>query len=906
VSSELARLAESLADRYRIEREIGAGGMATVHLALDVKHNRRVALKVLKPELGAVLGVERFLAEIQVTANLQHPNLLPLFDSGEADGLLFYVMPFVDGETLRARLDREKQLPVDEAVRIATAVASALAYAHDRGVIHRDLKPENVLLQAGQPVIADFGIALAVSNAGGSRVTQTGLSLGTPQYMSPEQATGNRAIDARSDIYSLGAMTYEMLVGDPPHLASTAQAIIAKVLTERPPSVSVARPAAGDVVSYAIERALEKLPADRWTSAAEFADALRGRLSTSATSTRTRALGGRASLSRRTRIAFGALAGVAVVGAASTAWLATRNPPSLRLGRFTIELPDSTIVGTDGPGSGNPLAISRDGSELVVAGHRMNGESQLYLRRIDDQSAQAIRGTAGAQQAAFSPDGQSVVYHSYPALKVVPLVGGTPRTITDSGATPHWGDNNQIVFTRGGHVWVVSPDGGQRRHVIGPDSATGRVRVAFPNILPGGTHALVTWWKGEAVIDSARLGVVSLADGAFTDLHLAGSHPRYVRSGYVVFGRAGNELHAAPFSVRSRTITGPAVLLLQNVWQNPGAQTGFAVSENGTLVFFGSEAGVSSHVRLCLVGRQGSNEQCLSAAPADYGEPRVSPDGKRIVVRTSSRPGMIGDIILYDIGAGTTTTLATGVTNARPEWSSDGARVVFQTTMPGDSMRVMSRRWDLSEPAQEIATGSAGQFEQLAPGPADTWVVFRRAARGSTGAITVLRTAVLTRTDSLSSGIQILGGRVPYQDARVSPNGRSVAFSSNEGRRREVYVTPLPGPGAPVPVSVNGGDQPMWSRDGTMLFYRSLTHMMAATIVERPALSVLRRDTLFDERGRFPRPGPTRYDVMPDGRFLMLRRDSSAAVDRASTSVTWIANWTRLRSRRRARDSRRA
>src|SRR5687767_11100491 len=222
----LQNLTSALSGRYAVDREIGAGGMATVYLARDVRHERKVALKVLRPELGAVLGVERFLAEIKVTANLQHPNLLPLFDSGEANGLLFYVMPFVEGETLRARLQRERQLPVDEAVRIAVAVANALDYAHSHHVIHRDLKPENILIQQGQPVVADFGIALAVSRAGGQRVTQTGLSLGTPQYMSPEQATGNRHIDGRSDIYSLGAILYEMLAGDPPHTASTAQAII--------------------------------------------------------------------------------------------------------------------------------------------------------------------------------------------------------------------------------------------------------------------------------------------------------------------------------------------------------------------------------------------------------------------------------------------------------------------------------------------------------------------------------------------------------------------------------------------------------------------------------------------------------------------------------------------------------
>ena len=259
-------------ERYALDREIGRGGMATVYLARDVRHNRNVALKVLNPELGAVLGVERFLSEIQVTANLQHPNLPPLFDSGEANGLLFYVMPHVEGESLRKRLVREKQLPIDEAIRIATSIASALDYAHRHGVIHRDLKPENILLQEGQPVIADFGIALAVSNAGGSRVTQTGISLGTPQYMSPEQATGDRDIDGRTDVYSLGAMLYEMLAGEPPYVGNTAQAIIAKVITDRPRSLRLARDTVPPHIEAAVECALAKLPADRFATAHAFAE----------------------------------------------------------------------------------------------------------------------------------------------------------------------------------------------------------------------------------------------------------------------------------------------------------------------------------------------------------------------------------------------------------------------------------------------------------------------------------------------------------------------------------------------------------------------------------------------------------------------------------------------------------
>lgn len=274
-------LSKALADHYRLTREVGKGGMARVYLADDIKHDRQVAIKVLKSEFGAMLGAERFLSEIKVTAKLQHPNLLPLFESGEAAGRLYYVMPYIEGETLRERIEREGAMPADEVVRIVNLVAGALDFAHERGVIHRDLKPENILLQAGQPVISDFGIALAVRNAGGKRITQSGFTLGTPEYMSPEQAAGDHEVDARSDQYALAVLAYEMLSGRPPHHGATAQIIINRVVSEAARSLRDVRPDISASLDAALLRALAKDPAARFPSCGDFARALGRRNSAS-------------------------------------------------------------------------------------------------------------------------------------------------------------------------------------------------------------------------------------------------------------------------------------------------------------------------------------------------------------------------------------------------------------------------------------------------------------------------------------------------------------------------------------------------------------------------------------------------------------------------------------------------
>jgi len=274
VTDLLARLQDALSNRYRIERELGQGGMATVYLARDLKHEREVALKVLRPELAQVLGRDRFLREIRTTAQLTHPHILPLLDSGDAGETLFYVMPYVEGESLRGRLEREKQLPLDDALQIAREVADALSYAHSRGVIHRDIKPENILLESGHAVVSDFGIARAVSAAGSARLTETGLAIGTPAYMSPEQAAGSQDVDGRSDLYSLACVLYEMLAGEPPFTGPSAQAVVAKRLSTPAPRVSILRETVPASIEAALNKALARSRADRFATAAQFAEAL--------------------------------------------------------------------------------------------------------------------------------------------------------------------------------------------------------------------------------------------------------------------------------------------------------------------------------------------------------------------------------------------------------------------------------------------------------------------------------------------------------------------------------------------------------------------------------------------------------------------------------------------------------
>ncbi len=883
---QLDQLNAALAGRYVVDREIGAGGMATVYLARDLKHDRNVALKVLLPELGAILGAERFQSEIEVTANLQHPNLLPLFDSGEANGLLFYVMPYVEGESLRARLDREKQLPISEALRIAGAVASALDYAHRHSVIHRDLKPENILLHDGQPLVADFGIALAVSNAGGQRVTQTGLSLGTPQYMSPEQATGDRAIDGRTDIYSLGAVTYEMLAGEPPHLGTTAQAIIAKVLTEAPRSVRLARPSVPEHVEAVLEKALEKLAADRWATAKEFGDALaneHGTHATSASGTRARAKAAKPGLSAKAQIAIAV--GTAIVGVIATKaaerWL--DDTPPIRETRFVVATPDSLALAP--PRSFTTrTALSPDGSLLAYV-FEHNGATGLVVRPLGDPVARKIPGTDYATYPRFSPDGEWLAFvdRRDRKLKKVPVAGGTSTVLADSAGWLSWGADGTILFSSVSGVFTVSPEGGAPTRVHTFDSTTSERRFVQPSLLPDGKHALGTLRGGA----TPEIVLLSLADGTVTRLGASGSTPVYDGRGHILFMRLDGTLNAAPFSLRKRAITGPAVAIVPDLQTVLNDRGDFAVAEDGTLAFVTGGARLRQLVRVDRDGR----ETLLTPEQRIFGWPRVSPDGKRVALEIGEVATRRYDVWVYDIAQRTLSRVTGNSSGSRPGgWMPDGNRIVFAAADSAGAAigarltMIQAIPWDNSGPLDTLARVTERLPWAATTGPANSWLIVRTTDRSLSN----------TGGDFLLAPIDTPAALRPFvvspaneQAPRLSPDGRFVAYASDETGISEVYVRPVPGPGGRLLVSNGGGNTPIWAPNGRELFYRTGARVVAATLSLGAELSVVKRDSLFADP--YYNDLSPQFDVFPDGSFILIREAPGS-----DAKLNVVINWQAL------------
>jgi serine/threonine-protein kinase len=882
-----ARLHEALADRYRIERELGQGGMATVYLAEDVRHKRKVALKVLKPELAAVLGADRFVQEITTTASLQHPHILPLFDSGTADGFLFYVMPFIQGETLREKLNRETQLGVEEAVGITIDVADALQYAHEQGVIHRDIKPENILLAKGRPMVADFGIALAVSAAAGGRMTETGLSLGTPHYMSPEQATADKDLTGRSDIYSLGSVLYEMLAGNPPHVGSSAQQIIMKIIADTPRPVTELRRSVPPNVAAAVAKAIEKVPADRFDGAGAFAGALKNPAFTTATgftAART-TTGGRWKQRAALPLAFTT---IALLAAAAWGWL--RPEPALPVTRFDLN------SGAASPTPSSDIVISPDGSLLAFAGVIGNDPPAIFLRRLDgDPDFQKVPGTDGTNAASptFSPDSRSLAYRKLNDALVRLDLSGTGTTVianlgTEIGSYLHWGTADQIVYSGGPlGLFRVAATGGTPELLR---QTVGAHRHSF--LLPDGSGVLYsTAAQGVMLLDFRTDSATRLVPNAI--------HPTYVATGHLLYIAEEGGLFAITFDLESHRVSGTAVKLLDRVAAGTG-QRGYSVSHNGSLVYhegvsaFTGEASLPN--ALAIVDLDGVRQR-LELPAASRVTPRFSPTGDRIVFAQASRGGSARDIHVLDLASGTDTRLTFDGHNVDPIWSPDGKEILFtRNPVVGDDRR------DLFVKAAD--NSSAERPVLSIPGwqSPDAWlkdgtILFSSAAQGGLFKLFSVKDSAAPRA--------YLEGPTYERDISLSPDGKYAVYSSSSGGQVSIWIADYPAAKGRWQVAPMLGVAPRWSRDGYVYFWKNSSvaadSLFRARVYLSPMVIVRAAEFVL----ALPVSQSTRnWDLHPDGRrFVTSLREApgAGAANPAEVSRYHVAlNWfTELRAKTR-------
>jgi eukaryotic-like serine/threonine-protein kinase len=850
MNDNVERLKASLADRYRVERELGAGGMATVYLAHDVRHDRRVALKVLRPELAAVIGAERFLAEIRTTANLQHPHILPLFDSGQVDGTVFYVMPYVDGESLRDRITREKQLPIDDALRIAGEVGDALQYAHGHGVIHRDIKPENILLQGGHALVADFGIALAAAKTGGTRMTETGMSLGTPRYMSPEQAMGERDLTARSDIYALGCIVYEMLTGEAPFTGTTAQAIVAKVLTEKPAPIIARRDRVSPQVEDAVLTALEKLPADRFATAGEFVAALRGGPS-AATAQRVRAQ--KAGVRSKALIPLGA--GVVLL-AALGGWMIGQGGgepiSTTEPSRLALVEPGATITFD---GLRRSIAISRDGQMIVFVATRAQGTSVL-ARRLDGTASRVLVSTQTGQ-LRLSPDGRYLYTGGAGGnMQRLPLAGGTWTPVTGVEATPYlaFGEDSTIwwgSFLNTG-VWRHTPDG--RDSLVFPYGA-------ITQVLPGGRHGLGN--PTGAGVNSGPPQLMDLRTGKLTRLLDTPVMDVAYTQGYLVYVRPDNIMAAVPFDAGTGRVTGTPVEIANDVSVSTIGFAQWGVAENGTIAYIpGSESD------LVRVDRDGA-VRVLRQESGLYHSPRISPDGERIAYDDVTSEGR--DVWVLDTRTRDVTRATFSRDGHDPSWTEEGRGLSYIASSDRPSRPLERYRVQLGTTAQ-ARTDSAPVLLSYTGTPVKGGSSILTVVPGKIGrGLDIVRfTPGTTTVDTL------LNTEADETYVVPSPNGQWYAYTSDHSGRQEVYVRSLTGSDVQLQVTTEGASEPMWSRDGTEIFYRAGPNLVAAKLLLATDPRVVDRDVLF-EVSLFDTAGPhANYDVSPDGRWFVFARRSGA------------------------------
>jgi serine/threonine-protein kinase len=810
--NELQQLTTGLADRYTIEHLIGEGGMASVYRAQDLRHGRAVAIKVLKPELGAILGAERFEAEIRVTAALQHPNLLPLFDSGAVGGLLYYVMPFVEGETLRARLTREKQLPVGETVRLLSAVASALAYAHGLGVIHRDLKPENILLQAGQPVVADFGIALAVSKAGGQRITQTGLSLGTPQYMSPEQATGDREVDGRSDLYALGAIAYEMLTGEPPHIGTTSQAVIARLLTEAPRPVRAVRPSVPEWLEAVVMRLLEKLPADRFAGAGETVEALRRREESASTTS------GRGNARRpwtRNTVHISLAAMLLASGYFFRALQSKSVSAAFPVQRFTLSLPDSAIPLV---GFGSAGAVSPSGGLLLLTGAGVSKGQPGYLRRSDQLDFEAFAAGGEINEPLFLDDGSSILYQdgASSTLRRYFIAERKTETLGPLGLSSVGLDvaaNGVIVASaidsvrRG--LSTMSLTGGVWQPLTTVGSA--RETHAWPLVQP--KTGDVFFSISRTPQDSSELAIVAIKGGGITHTGVTGVRPLQILDERLIYVRADGMLMAIPLqSLRQHSSKDAIQLGIAVTSVGPWGQTPISISRSGSLLMTNERM----EFRAAELTRSGTIHAIGPFLDTRLGTWLPNSDGSRLLYFAA---GQRRDqrLTYADLPTGKTLGLSASTNVTGAIWFEGEDAILVSSSAPGGTTLLIREVPGTLTPPETLGVLQVDGISISSALSTDRLLANRLDPRSGSYDILELKHQA-GREWSISP---VANSPANELLASLAPNKQWIAYQSDEVGYPTIVLRSLQGNGPAFPIGTDTviGLMPSWSESGNQVLY---------------------------------------------------------------------------------------
>src|SRR5579864_801320 len=865
---------------YEIQGPLGYGGMGEVYRSVDVRLGRIVAIKVVPWHVAErPTRRQRFEREAKILAGLSHPHICSLYDTGEQDGIPFLVMEALEGETLAERLVRGA-LPVDELLRHAIEMSMALEHAHRHGVIHCDLKPANVMLTPTGVKLLDFGIArlCAPDRAGDpaqpvpqrlQTVTDEDMLVGTPQYMAPEQLEG-REPDPRTDIFALGAVIHEMATGRRPFEGESRAAVIAAILTEEPKPVSAIRTTSTDetvppLLDEVVARCLAKEAADRWQSASDLTQALKW-----TANGRSGSLRAPRRLQRRTGLRW--VGGVVLTSliAGLGIWKFTRPSVAPLVSRFVLSVPETDTLITYG------LTLSPDGRTVVYVAQRQ-GIRQLFRRPIDQIEPTRITGTEGGEFPFFSPDGQWIGFFADGALKKVPAAGGAALTICPAGFRKgaSWGPNGTIVFASGSspELMEVPATGGLPRALT--TITKSGVRAEWPELTPDGRAVLYT--EVAAAGASPRIIVRSLETGMEREL-LAGTSPRLSPTGHLVFARR-SDLWAVSFDRARLAIGGSPAPVLQGVQVNSGGMALFAIARDGSLV----DAAPGRSV-VALVDRAGRSDVLVEAPEIYRGVPQPSPDGRRLAMAFSHQLSSNSAIWIYDLDLRTIRRLTFGGSqDVGPVWTSDGQRIVFSSDRAGVAPNLFWTAADGSGVPQQLTSSPNSQH-------ATSW-----SKQGPIVAFTeVSETANLwtLRLDATRQLLPFLRTAPQEFAGAISPDGRWIAYESNEAGRNEVYVRPFPKGEGRWQVSTDGGATPRWSADGTELFYLAGDTLMSAPVILGSAFQTA------PPRAVFRRPQPWNYDgdapfaVMPDAQHFLILQPTDPPFQ-LQVTLNWSLELTR-------------